>query len=118
MNEIIEMFKLMADNTRLRIITLLAQEQLCVCQICGILDISQPKASKHLARLRDRGLVVSERKEQFMFYKLQIDNETIQDIVSIIVKDIDFIEQLKIDKKNLLQKDNYFSKCKTNKELF
>ncbi len=42
MNTLINTFKLLSDETRLRIILLLQQEELCVCQLTGILDISQP----------------------------------------------------------------------------
>jgi Predicted transcriptional regulators len=64
MNKLINIFKILSDETRLRIIILLAQEELCVCQISGVLNVSQPKVSKSLSRLRDLNLVIDERKEK------------------------------------------------------
>ncbi len=74
MNTILNTFKLLSDETRLRIILLLNQEELCVCQLTGILDISQPKASKALSKLRDLNLVIDNRKEKFVYYSLNNNN--------------------------------------------
>ncbi len=63
-------FKLLSDETRMRVITLIYQEELCVCELCGILDQPQPKVSKVLAKLRDMNLVTDERKEN-CFYRLK-----------------------------------------------
>lgn len=66
MDKLLNYFKLLSDETRLRIMVLLYHGEFCVCQITGITDISQPNVSKHLARLRDMGLVKDEKKNNIL----------------------------------------------------
>ena len=56
MNKLLNYFKVLSDETRLRIMVLLFHNELCVCQLTGITGISQPNVSKHLAKLRDIGI--------------------------------------------------------------
>jgi ArsR family transcriptional regulator len=65
-----ELFKALADVTRLRILNLLVQGELCVCDIMGVLGIGQSKASRHLAYLRNVGLVDDRRNGVWMYYTL------------------------------------------------
>jgi ArsR family transcriptional regulator, arsenate/arsenite/antimonite-responsive transcriptional repressor len=65
-----ELFKALADETRLRILTLLVQGELCVCDIMTVLKIGQSKASRHLACLRNAGLVDDRRSGVWMHYSL------------------------------------------------
>lgn len=66
-----EFCKSLADATRARIALLLAQEQeLCVCELTCALDVSQPKISRHLAVLRDSGLLADRRQGQWVYYRL------------------------------------------------
>lgn len=67
----IEIFQLLADQTRLRALALMQnQGELCVCELVAALDLSQPKISRHLAALRDGGLLTSRRDAQWVFYDL------------------------------------------------
>lgn len=74
MNNLTNFYKLLTDETRIRILVLLKHKKLCVCELCGIMEESQPKISKHLAKLRDMGLIKDERYEQFIFYSLITEN--------------------------------------------
>ncbi len=65
-----ELFKALADDTRLRILNLLSQGELCVCDIMTILGVGQSKVSRHLACLRHAGLVNDRRKGVWMHYSL------------------------------------------------
>lgn len=66
--------KALADNTRARIALLLAsQGELCVCDLTQALDLSQPKISRHLALLRESGLLQDERRGQWIYYQLHPD---------------------------------------------
>jgi ArsR family transcriptional regulator, arsenate/arsenite/antimonite-responsive transcriptional repressor len=65
-----ELFKALADETRLRILNLLVQGELCVCDIMTVLEIGQSKASRHLACLRNAGLVSDRRSGVWMHYSL------------------------------------------------
>jgi ArsR family transcriptional regulator len=69
-----ELFKALADETRLRILNLLARGELCVCDIMSVLDIGQSKTSRHLAYLRNVGLVDDRRDGAWMYYSLAAPN--------------------------------------------
>ena len=64
-------FKALADPTRLRCLMLLASErELCVCELTHALAEIQPKISRHLAQLRDQGIVLDRRQGQWVYYQL------------------------------------------------
>jgi ArsR family transcriptional regulator len=65
-----ELFKALADGTRLRILRLLMAGELCVCNIHDALKIPQAKASRHLAYLRRVGLVTTRREGLWIYYRL------------------------------------------------
>jgi len=68
-----QLFKSLADETRLRILWLLmAKEELCVCDIMGVLAITQSKASRHLRYLYHLGWVTDRREGVWMNYRLSI----------------------------------------------
>jgi ArsR family transcriptional regulator len=64
------LFRALADPTRLRLLNLSADREICVCYFVEILAISQPKVSRHLAYLRKAGIVASRRDGRWMHYKL------------------------------------------------
>ncbi len=64
------LFKAFADPTRLRVLSLLAAGELCVCDIVEILELPQPTVSRHLASLRNAGLVDVTREWKFAHYRL------------------------------------------------
>ena len=62
----IQLFKILADETRLGIVLLLSElGELCVCDLCTALDQSQPKISRHLALLRESGLLLDRKHRIF-----------------------------------------------------
>ncbi|MDQ1213471.1 metalloregulator ArsR/SmtB family transcription factor [Pantoea anthophila] len=67
----IQLFKLLADETRSSIIMLLREAgELCVCDLCSVTALSQPKISRHIALLRDAGLVLDRREGKWIHYRL------------------------------------------------
>jgi ArsR family transcriptional regulator len=68
--DLIQIYQCFCDRTRLRILHLLAQSPLCVCHFQDILGEPQVKVSKHLAYLRDRGMAVTEREQNWIIYSL------------------------------------------------
>ena len=68
--DLVKIYQCFCDLTRLRILHLLTQTPLCVCHFQEILDEPQVKISKHLAYLRDRGMVIAEREKNWMIYSL------------------------------------------------
>ena len=63
-------FSGLADNTRLKILRLLAKEELCACEVMAALDLTQPTASHHLGILERSGLVASRREGKWVFYRI------------------------------------------------
>jgi ArsR family transcriptional regulator, arsenate/arsenite/antimonite-responsive transcriptional repressor len=70
-----EHFKLLGDKSRLTILALLREKELCVCDIVEILQMSQPSISQHLRKLKDAGLVTETRKKQWIYYSLNIEDK-------------------------------------------
>ncbi|WP_199634787.1 metalloregulator ArsR/SmtB family transcription factor [Serratia sp. PAMC26656] len=67
----LKLFKNLSDDTRLNLVLLLRQAgELCVCELSGALDESQPKISRHLAMLRESGLLLDRREGKWIFYRL------------------------------------------------
>ena len=64
------MFRAFSDRTRLRILNMLRDGELCVCHIVDLLEVPQPKASRHLAYLRRAGLVVARKQGLWSYYRL------------------------------------------------
>jgi ArsR family transcriptional regulator len=65
-----ELFKILSDSTRLRLLNLLARGEVCVCDLHGTLGVDQPKVSRHLARMKRAGLVDARRNGKWMHYQL------------------------------------------------
>ena len=64
-------FRALGDLTRLRMLVLLtSQGELCVCELTHALQESQPKISRHLAQLREPGVVLDRRQGQWIYYRL------------------------------------------------
>ena len=68
--DIENLFKALADRTRLRLISLMGDSEVCVCFFVSILKTSQPKISRHLAYLRRAGIVTARREGKWMHYRL------------------------------------------------
>lgn len=67
----VAVFKALADNFRLSAFLLIrSQEKLCVCELTEAFDAPQPKVSRHLATLRDAGLLATERRGQWIYYSV------------------------------------------------
>jgi ArsR family transcriptional regulator len=64
------LFSALADRTRLRLINLIGDSEVCVCFLVEILKTSQPKVSRHLAYLRQARVVVARREGKWMHYRL------------------------------------------------
>ena len=64
------LFKALADRTRLRVINLIGDDEVCVCFFVEVLKTNQPKVSRHLAYLRRAGVVSARRDGKWMHYRL------------------------------------------------
>jgi ArsR family transcriptional regulator, arsenate/arsenite/antimonite-responsive transcriptional repressor len=63
-------FQALGDNTRLRLLNLMGDQEICVCYFVEILDQPQPKISRHLAYLRNAGIVTTRRDGKWMHYRI------------------------------------------------
>ena len=90
LNDTDTFFKLLSDSTRLRCLMLMQTEgELCVCEFTHALNLSQPKISRHLAHLREAGVLVARRSGTWMYYcinpnlqdwSLQVINTTLEGV--------------------------------------
>jgi ArsR family transcriptional regulator len=65
-----QLFRALADPTRLRLLHLMAEQEICVCYFIEVIGAPQPKISRHLAYLRRAGLVAARRQGKWMHYRL------------------------------------------------
>ena len=63
-------FQALGDNTRLRLLNLMGDQEICVCYFVEILNQPQPKISRHLAYLRNAGIVSTRRDGKWMHYHI------------------------------------------------
>jgi len=63
-------FQALGDNTRLRLLNLMGEQEVCVCYFVEILGQPQPKISRHLAYLRSAGIVAARREGKWMHYRI------------------------------------------------
>ena len=65
-----QVFKALCDTIRLRMVSLLMQRELCVCEIIDCLDLSQSNASRHLTILKNAGVLSWRKQAQWIYYKI------------------------------------------------
>ncbi|MGL5076841.1 MAG: ArsR/SmtB family transcription factor [Waterburya sp.] len=65
-------FRALADPLRLQVIELLRSQELCVCELCEKLNVSQSKLSFHLKNLKDANLIRSRQEGRWMYYSLNL----------------------------------------------
>jgi ArsR family transcriptional regulator len=70
MNKLLPVFKALSDETRLRILSLLKEGEVCVCDIAETLDSTQPNISFHLSMLREAGLIKDRKNGRWVYYSL------------------------------------------------
>ena len=74
MEKDLDVFKACSDATRLRILFLLTERELCVCEIMAVLDLPQGKVSRHLAVMKQYGLLTVHRDGVWIYYALAKDS--------------------------------------------
>ena len=68
-------FQALGDTTRLRLLNLMGEQEICVCYLVEILGQPQPKISRHLAYLRSAGIVAARREGKWMHYRIAMPPE-------------------------------------------
>lgn len=100
MLRLLDALKGLSDETRLRIVNLLYEKELCVCDIMEALQITQAKASRHLIYLKNAGLVKDRKQAQWAFYSIAKD-ERLQFIDSLVYDNLRKLEMYQKDMKSL-----------------
>ncbi|MEW6089218.1 MAG: metalloregulator ArsR/SmtB family transcription factor [bacterium] len=106
MKEELNLFKALSEETRLRIMILLSQRELCVCQLEWALELSQAKVSRHLTVLKNAGLIHDRREGLWIFYSLLKPKNELEIFIQKYLKDY-FIKKHDLFKKDL----NNMKKC-------
>lgn len=73
--DLVRLFAALADPTRLRLLNLVNGREVCVCYFVEILKQGQPKISRHLAYLRNAGIVSARREGKWMHYSIERPND-------------------------------------------
>jgi ArsR family transcriptional regulator len=93
-------FQAFSDPLRLRILLLLRQQEMCVCDLVEVLEVPQPTASRHLARLRKAGLVTVRKEGFWTFYALtRATNQFQKSLIACLDHCFEEAPNLKADQK-------------------
>ena len=96
------LFAALADSTRLRLLNLMAGREVCVCYFVEILGQSQPKISRHLAYLRNAGLVSARREGKWMHYSIRpVADEPAAAVLAAALAVLKSDEQMRADRARL-----------------
>ena len=99
-----KLFLALADKTRLRLLNLMREDEICVCYFTEVLGESQPKISRHLAYLRNAGLVSARREGKWMHYQIEFpDNQLAKRILLETLKGLEAQDQIDEDYRKLEQ---------------
>lgn len=82
MKKTAQIFKALSDETRLRVMKLLQERELCVCELIQVLQMSQPRISRHLSVLKNAGLVDDRREGKWVYYSLA--KEAVKEDVKVL----------------------------------
>jgi ArsR family transcriptional regulator len=74
-DDMLESLKLLSDKSRLTILALLKEQEMCVCDIVDVLETTQPNVSQHLKKLKSGGLINETRRRQWIYYSLNLDDK-------------------------------------------
>lgn len=102
MQKLLNTLKSLSDETRLRLINLLYEKELCVCDLMETLQVTQTKVSRHLSYLKNAGLVSDRKHAQWVYYSIVHDDEN-QFLDTLVFNNLRKKDQFKDDLKNLYE---------------
>jgi ArsR family transcriptional regulator len=110
MRNLLNIFKALSDDTRIRILKLLEGGELCICKIMEILDMKQSRVSRHMGILKNAGLVTDRRDGKWVHYSLHPRPEDLshKEIISLLekcLKDDGMVAHDREKLKQLLEKE-------------
>ncbi|MDI3547290.1 MAG: ArsR family transcriptional regulator, arsenate/arsenite/antimonite-responsive transcriptional [Halanaerobiales bacterium] len=102
--ELVDLIKALAHENRIRILNLLRQQELCVCELESIMGVNQSNASRHLNKLGQAKIIKYEKRAQWVYY--QINESTLEKypfIKELIEREFDKVRECQEDKERLLK---------------
>ena len=111
------LFQALGDRTRLRLLNLMGDQELCVCYFVEILNQPQPKISRHLAYLRRAGVVTSRREGKWIHYRIeQATNPQAQELLRNVLAWLALDKAMQADRARLIRACCAPSKCSLIRE--
>ncbi|MCL4510735.1 MAG: metalloregulator ArsR/SmtB family transcription factor [Bacteroidetes bacterium] len=97
--EIVKVFRALSDPNRIRIVKMLEERELCVCEVREILKLSNSTVSKHLSVLHDAGLIAQSKEGKWVNYRLnsKSDNQFIGSLVKLLKASLQEDESVRRD---------------------
>ena len=96
-------FSALADKTRLRLLNLMRDGEVCVCFFAGTLGTNNPKISRHLSYLKRAGLVTGRRDGKWVHYRINPPNdENAREVFAATMKMLESDKEMKADRKRLI----------------
>lgn len=114
----VEIFKALSEESRLRILALLLDNEMCVCEIEACLNMTQSNASRHLTALKNSGILESYKKAQWTYYKINekfaVEHNGLWDYLKIRLKEMNTYESDCIEYEKCKEEDicANIKKCK------
>ena len=102
MRKTASLFKAFSDETRLRIMALLVHGELCVCDLMEVMELPQSTVSRHLATLRQAGLVEDRRQGVWIYYRLSGNSQPVhRELRGILSGGLGHLDQVRADRNRL-----------------
>lgn len=102
MKQDLALYKSFSDETRLRILFLLSVRELCVCELVSVLEMPQGRISRHLAQLKQTGIVSDRRDGTWIYYSLTSPRSALQKrLLGYLESEVPAGEPLESDRKRL-----------------
>ena len=110
----IEVFKALGDENRIRIFHLLTKQDLCVCEIETILEMTQSNVSRHLSGLKNARVIICKKKSQWAIYQINPEfRENNQLLYQFLVDSMAKNLELAVDEKKLERYQHSSYNCET-----
>lgn len=110
--DLIQILKALNDENRLRILNIIKDKPLCVCEIELLLRMSQSNVSRHLSKLTSARLVNYYKEAKYVYYELNLETLEIHPFLkSLIFDEINKLDSAKIDSLNLISLNNGTFNC-------
>jgi ArsR family transcriptional regulator len=103
MRNYVKIFKALSDSNRLRILKMLENNPMCVCEIRAVLNLANSTVSKHLSLLREAGFILDEKNGKWVDYKLndKTDNPQVRKLMKLLTEWLNNESRIIADRRKL-----------------